>query len=668
MFQSGRWFVGIANIDLQALEHDLRVLARALLAFFSSFSHRQLMGIPLDLVAHFLVGAAVFLVAARFYRRWVAWLLTFGLLGLKEAFDTPAKLKVLRGARPVTVTMDSLFDLAAGVAGLFVAYGVVRLLGERWRAKRGDETPRPLPPCSLQELSSSTFYPTAGLAALLCLAVLAAFRLHAIGRVSGPVPSVVPHLVAALAVLVLWRFLGSGGAVVAIIAALPFLNVLHRRIVADPLNAGNTAFLTLMCCVLIAALARRRRVLRLRGADWAVILFAATACFVVLANTARLGWTFDRTLPDGTVIERLRIYWLVPPLTGAGIYLIVRNGLANRRALEWALVAFAASFALVAGIGLVEFFVLPYRPKIVPGSMFGAAPALGVFLSLCLPLFLALFVGGGVRLRPLFGIAAILGLACVALTLSRSAWVATGAATAIVVLAVLWRRDWALGLAGTAAAAFVLWAAIWSFQYVWEQHERPFRTHAIRGAASLVRSGVYEQSRGRVLEPARETLGRSPVLGETGRSAHSLHHSLALSYGIPGAALAAIAVLAVLAYGWAGALQSGSRFATSIVYGATGSSVAAVLNGMGWSVLRRSSVQPFFWFILALVPAALCALRDQSTSATFGQVASRKPPTEPTRPKEDRVPLTRQERTLLLIALALTVLAVIGVGILVVLS
>ncbi len=659
MFQSGCGLVGISSIDVQALEHDLRVLARAVLAFFSSFSHRQLMGVPLDLVAHFLVGAALFLVAARFYRRWVAALLTIGVLALKEAFDIPAKLQVLRGARPVTITMDSLLDLAAGLAGLCVAYGLVRLLGERWQAKRRDEPPRPLPPCPLQEFPSSVFYPATGFTALFCLTVLVAFRIHAIGWVSGPIPSVIPHLVTALAVAALWRFLGSGGAVVAIIAALPFLNVLHRRIIADPFNAGNTAFLTLMCCVMIATLVRRRRVLRLRGADWAVILFAAYACFIVLTNTARLGWTF-RT--PGTVIERLRIYWLIPPLTGAGTYLIVRNGLVNRRALEWGLVAFAASFILVAGIGLIEFFVLPYRPKSVPGSMFSEAPTLGGFLSLCVPLFLALFVGGGVRPRPLFGVAAILGLACVTLTLSRSAWAATGAATAIVVLAVLWRRDWALGLAGTGAAAFFLWAAIWTFQYTWEQHERPFRTLAVRGAASLVRPSVYERSRGRALRIPREKLAESPVLGVTGRSAHSLNLSLALSYGIPGAALAAVAVFAVLAHGWASGLQSGSRFATSIVFGVTGCTVAAVLNGIGWSTLRMSSIQPFFWFILGLVPAALCAIREQPTSATPEQVAS--PPAAPVGSDQDRVPLSRQERSLLVIALTLTVLAAIGLAVL----
>ncbi|MFO7899907.1 MAG: hypothetical protein R6V58_12715 [Planctomycetota bacterium] len=650
MLSPGAALAATSPRHLEALAHDLKTLARGLLVFFTALDRYQVLGLPLDRVLHVLVAAGVFLVAARLLRRRAAALITLGLILAKEAFDVPAKLKLLRGVHPPTVTTDSMWDAAAGLLGLAVAFGLVTLLGDRWRTTPRRERRDPLPPLPLLELPRPVFYPAAALTALVCLGTVAAFELHAVGRGVGSL-AWVPHLVVAVCTVALCRWAGPGGALVAVVAVLPLVNVVHRAYFADPLNAGSTAILILVCCTAVRAVLRRRSALYVRGADWAVALFALVACAVVLANGLRLGWTFERALPSGEVVEKLRAYWLIPPLTGLGIYLAARNALTTRKALVRALAAFAASFGLIAAIGIVEFFTRPYRPEVIPGALFGEAPALGVYLSLCTPLFVVLAVRGGVRPRWLFAVAATLGLVCVVLTFNRSAWAATGVATGVVVLLVLWRRDWVLGLACAAAAGCALWAVAWSVRYTFERSERPYRTRVVRDAASVFLPGEYDRSRARVVRPAEQELSRSPLLGATGTSAHTLHHSLALSYGIPGAILLAGAVAAVLAGGWAGAWRSRKPLAVTVVVGATGCVLAAALNGMGWSTLRRSSMQPFFWFILGLVPAALCAVREPA-----------RPPAPP--PRRRRRPLSREERTVLLVALLLLALSAVGVAVL----
>ena len=83
----------------------------------------------------------------------------------------------------------------------------------------------------------------------------------------------------------------------------------------------------------------------------------------------------------------------------------------------------------------------------------------------------------------------------------------------------------------------------------------------------------------------------------------------AVTYGLPGTALAMLSILSVLACGWAGALRSGNRLLLGVVTGASAGIAAAAVHGLAWSAFLGTSLQPFIWYTLGLVAAAVRAAR-----------------------------------------------------------
>jgi hypothetical protein len=78
---------------------------------------------------------------------------------------------------------------------------------------------------------------------------------------------------------------------------------------------------------------------------------------------------------------------------------------------------------------------------------------------------------------------------------------------------------------------------------------------------------------------------------------------------VPGTVLAALSMLSVLACGWMGALRSGNRLLLGVVTGATAGIVAVGLHGLAWSTFLGTSLQPFIWYTLGLVAAAVRSAR-----------------------------------------------------------
>ena len=113
---------------------DLKAIARAIVALFSSLQQESVLGVPVDRWLHLVVAAAIILIAARFMAKWKAAVMTVLFMALKEAVDVPAKLRFLREGGRIALTVDTAWDIVAGLVGLGAGFLFVAAMGYRWRA------------------------------------------------------------------------------------------------------------------------------------------------------------------------------------------------------------------------------------------------------------------------------------------------------------------------------------------------------------------------------------------------------------------------------------------------------------------------------------------------------------------------------------------------------
>jgi len=606
------------HTETRFIVHDAKELLREIIALFRWIRTYHLLGVPMDRVLHFLVAAALFLIVVRFMARWKALLLTLVPMLLKEAIDVPAKLRFLQEGRPLDITMDSVWDMVAGLVGLGAGLLAASALGDRWRARAADVR-RPLP-TTLHEADPGRGVPRAASGALfgIALAIVVGFQVVPLAAGTSYV-FWVPHVIAAGAVVAASAAFGTANTLLFLVPALPFASWLHRSVSNDRLNVVNTLILTLLCCEIFRRLKQRARSARFKTADWLVLVYSVYACVIVVVNCFRLGWSLAR------------VYWLVPPFTGLAVYLLARDLLADDRILRRALLVFTAAALLVCGVGIAEFMVRPMKLDVVPGALFGEAPMFSVYLALVWPFVLALALSSGARPRVVYWLCTVAGGAAVVLVFVRSCWAAAGCALLLLVVLFLLRRDWALGLGAALALAAGGGILAWSARQVMANPKVEFKSRLVTEVSSMLEPGSYRRYRGAVVDRADKILAASPLLGRTGTSAHTLHHAHALSYGIPGTVLAVVAILAVLAHGWWGVFRSRDLLVFAVVAGATAVFLAAVLEGLGWSSLRRSSMQPLLWYILGLVPASLGAAwsRCVEAPAPAGPSATAEAPAPP---------------------------------------
>ena len=624
--------------ELGNLVHDAKPIIRATITFFTSLGEERVLGIPVDCLLHFLVAAVIFLVATRFTARWKAAVLTLLAIVLKEALDVPAKLKLFREWRAAQITVDSVWDTASGLLGLGLGFLLASALGDLWRARPARTEGRALPPLEKHELSWPLFATVS--IVLLALSALIVIGFEVAGAVAGRPLLWLPHLIGASLVLGACIRFGSAPVLLVLIPALPFLNWLHRNVATDKLNVGSTLILTLLCWEIVRRLRTRRPGAFLAGADWAVIVYSAYACCIVAVNAFRLGWTVDR------------VYWLIPVVTGLAVYSLARNLLTDRRLLGWAVIALTAAFGVTAVIGIIEFQVRPLAPSVVPGAFFGGAPQFSVYLSLLWPLVVALALSWQMRPRTLYWACAAAALIPMVLVRNRSCWVAAGVALTVLVVLFLLRRDWALGLSAAIAMAMSFGVLAWSMRHVMADPKTKFKSPLVVRVTSLFAGDAYERSRGRVVDAADEVFRASPLLGNTGPSAHTLHQAHAINYGVLGTVLALAAVLSVLACGWGAVWRGRSPLVFATTAGASACVLAAVIHGMGWSTLVRSSMQPLLWYILGLVPAAARAARETPGTPAPVPAPERSVPPPARAPRQ---PL--DQRRLILLAIMIGALA-----------
>ena len=570
--------------ELSPFWHDVKLIVRGIGGFISQFKTYRLAGIPADWIVHFLVGAGVFALAARFMSRRRATILTLGLVALKEIIDVPVKLTLIR-QQAMAVTADTVWDVTAGLLGLAAAFLLVRKFGDRWRATEPTSRVEPLPERPQEEL------PTVLSKIALACGIAVAVGIVAVFEIGGPF---LPHLVAAMLAAGMCLFLGPSTALLFLMPALPFADWLHRHVVNDKLHVSTTLILTLLSCEAIRRLKRGRRI-RLDWPGRIVALYSACACAVVVINCFRLGWTIDR------------LYWLIPPVTGLAVYFLAGELLADPARLRKALAALAIGFLLITVIAVIEFIAKPLQLETVPGSVYGSAPALSPYLSLVWPFLLGLALTAGAGRRLIYWPAVATGAVAIGLVFVRSGWVAAAVAMMLLAVVVAFRRDWALGVATAIVILVSITALAWGFRHS-ARITRP-KLRFVREIASIFSPHGYRRARGANIDAGRELLRKSPILGETGRLGHQLPVAHALTYGVPGTALAALSVLSILIWGWIGAVRSGSRLLLGVVTGASAGIAAAVVHGLAWSALLGTSLQPFVWYTLGLVAAAARAAR-----------------------------------------------------------
>jgi len=368
-----------AESDL--LQYDIKALLRAVVALFSSFKELHVLGVPLDWIVHFAIAALVFLLAARFIARWKAAIVVLALIAAKEIIDIPVKMNLIRQPETMTVTLDTVWDVAFGLLGLGAAFALAHVLGERWRAAAPASDIEPLPPPEQTELSPRISRVTLLAAAGAAAALVIGFELAGF---SVPRPALfwAPHVIAAALALVAYLFLGPATGLMILMPVLPFADWAQRYLANDKVHVSTTLILTLLSCHAVGRIRRGRRV-RISLPDWLVAAYAAYACVIVLVNCFRLGWTIGR------------VYWLIPPVIGAAAYFLGKSLLADAARLRRALTFLAAGFLAVTVIAVAEFILKPLNLEHVPGSAYGSAPSLSPYLSLVWPFLLAGVGNGG---------------------------------------------------------------------------------------------------------------------------------------------------------------------------------------------------------------------------------------------------------------------------------
>ena len=582
----------VAASTLDIFLHDAKLIVRGVASFIAQFKTYRVAGIPADWILHAMVAAGVFLLAIRFLSRRKATILTLGLIVFKEVLDVPVKL-VLIQKLPMVVTADTTLDVIAGLVGLVAAFLLTRKLGDRWSAAQPSSRVEQLPEQPHEDLP-----PLASRIALAC-GLAAALAIMIVFGIGG---HLLPHLVAAALAVGMYFFLGPATALLCLMPALPFADWLHRSVVSDRLHVSTTPILTLLACEAIRRLRRGRRI-RVGWPGWIVAAYAAFACAIVIINCLRLGWTLDR------------LYWLIPPVTGVAVYFLAGDLLADPARLRKALTVLAVTFLVITVIAVIEF-ALAERPierrEVIPGSVYGTATALSPYLTLVWPFLLALALSAGAAARRTICWPAVaMGAIVIGLVFVRAGWGAAAAAVMLIAIIRAFRRDWALGTAALLAISISVTALAWGFHQS-VRIGKP-KLHFARELASI-NIPSYLASRGKEIDAGVRVIKGSPILGETGwiDDAHlvnCLPAAHAVTYGLPAAALAILSVLSILVWGWAGALRSGNRLLLGVMTGASAGIVAAAVHGLAWSTFLGTSQQPFIWYTLGLVAAAVRAAR-----------------------------------------------------------
>jgi len=579
-----------ASGELDLLLYDAKWLLRGITAFLSKFNRYHLDGI-----VHFFFAAGIFLLAARFVKRWKAVVLTLLLIALKEVVDVPVKLKLIRQQEAMTVTADTIWDVAAGLLGLLAAFGLVWMLGERWRARPPVSRPLQLPAGKPAECSRAlSWIVLIGLIAAGA-AVVGGFEVAGL-FLERPLMFWASHVVAIGLAVALYALLGPGLALAAIVPMLPFLDWAQRMLAYDKLHMSSTLLIALAVCHAVRLLKTERRV-RLGWPGRLVALYSAYACVIVLINCFRLGWTIERA------------YYVVPPVVGFAAFFVAADALRRSERIKWALGAWAVGFLAVTLIAVLEFFVKPLRLEHVPGSVYGQAPALSPYLTLVWPFLLAPALIKGVRGRPLYWAAGVVGLVTIGLVYVRAGWVAAAVALCLLIVLAAFRRDWALGVGAALAIIISIGTLVGGVRATDQVGLGPPQSKYVREAASILWPKAYGRARGGAASAGATLVRRSPWLGETGRTVNTLHHAHAITYGVPGTVLAALAILSVLAGGWVMAFRTRRRLPYMLAAGATAAVVAVLLHGLAWSAFIGTSLQPFLWYVLGIVAAGSAAAR-----------------------------------------------------------
>ncbi|MFH1732974.1 MAG: hypothetical protein ABIF82_15160 [Planctomycetota bacterium] len=502
------------------MRHDINALLRSAATLFSWPKQFNVLGVPVDWIVHFILAAFVFLLAVRFIARWKAAIAVLALIAAKEIIDIPVKLKVIRQTETITVTLDSLGDVAAGLLGLGAALALAHLLGERWRAAAPASDVEPLRSPEQTEVSAGVsriaFAAAAGAAAALVIGFeLAGFF------ASRPALFWAPHVIAAALALGAYLLLGPANSLMILMPVLPFADWAQRQLANDKLHVGTTLILTLLCCHAVRRLRLGRRP-RLSPPDWLVAAYAAYACVIVLVNCFRLGWTIGRA------------YWLIPPVIGAAAYFLGTSLLADAARLRRALTFLAAGFLAVAVIAVAEFALNPLQLEQVPGSAFGSAPRLSPYLSLVWPFLLAGVMIRGWKWRALCWSCVAVGAAAIVIVYVRAGWAAAAAAVLLLAVIAAFRRDSVLGIAAVVAVVACVAATAWVFGHAERGPYGPLKSRHVCEVASIFGPRGYEHARRASIERGARLVRKSPILGETGQLVEALHYAHALTYGLPG--------------------------------------------------------------------------------------------------------------------------------------
>jgi len=630
------------NRFAQELLQDVRSLAGSTIRVLNSLQEKTALGIPLDKLVHCLVAAWVVLVASRFVSLKKAVFLAVVIALLKELFDIPAKLVIIREKSIPQITSDSIGDLFFGILGILLACGIITLLGEKWKAQKPELQSIP----SLRQIRLSQRKSIVLQNSMLLASGGVFLTFLASGLMTGyGVPMLVIHALAFVAIYCACGRWGGANVLIWVVPLTPFANWIHRRFSRDMLGVNITMILAIMTYELIKGIRTKRKKFIFQASDTLVLAYVACVAFVVILSFFRLGWT-----------ER-RMFELLAPTTGLVIVFLTNNLVKTTKHVQRAILALVSGFILLCAIGIIEFFSNPIKLEHIPGTVFYDAPGFSIYLSLIWPWVFSLALLARLPMRPLYIIGCFLGITAIALVFVRSAWAGSMIAGLLVLVLTLWKRDWSLGVSAIITIIVSGLILTYALDARTNSGKTTFHSRLTREAISIIRPDAYEHARRSVLDNANRIIQQSPMLGSTGLSAHTLFQAQAISYGIPVAILGLLAVVGLLVNNWVLTIRCRDSTVFALTVGVTGTLVSGLAVGVGWSPLSKPIFQTFLWYLLALVAPAAIAFSKLYPEPEAPQV-KRKSHTKPEARPFYKRPFCNER--FLFLAIALVCFAVVG--------
>jgi hypothetical protein len=553
---------------------------------YQSVRTANILGLPVDILLTFVLAAGMYFVCLRSFSQRVAVAFTLAAILLKELGDIFLERSIT--AIHFVSYWDTMIGIATGLAGIGLGMLCFRPFDARalrdTNISLAKQDALPLPGTYPQWFSTAALT----LLGTGCMAILV-YHFAMLPTIATS------HIILAVAAVVCFS-LRPAASVIFIIPAVPFLNFAFEHYGLDSwfLRASDTLLLTMATCSVVSRLIRGTACLRRHVVDGALAIYAFLAMLSLGSSVLRQGLNLDKA----------------SHLVCLAVWILVREHFTSSLRIRQAAWALGASMGIVCLIALIEFFV---REKHVlqrtPHAVYRSAYNLSCYVTVIAPL--VLFIAGTRRIRGrwLFALFGFVALLVLIITASRTAWVSSAVLCSGIVVFLLSRRDWSLGVAalvvvlavGGLGIATINRAAGRQGAYSSQLSQEILSLRACRFRANLASTRGWAMNR--MIPRARER----PLLGTPGIHGEkaSIYLFLLENHGLLATAFIVVALCWIMISNFRFGIRLRSPMLAAISIGCGFSLFASLLSGItDYFMFTREGV-PILWYVISLGPATI---------------------------------------------------------------